>query len=822
MRRRTFLTSVATIAASNFALPASTKATPGLLSLRPFDWRDALNRTNVAQLAISQDTGKIALQVTQPLSAGGPFAEAPWARPNLDLRGAIWLLSESLGSPRCLISRGNGVWAPSFSPDGRSLAALTLAGPGKVGIVIWDLERDEYRHFLDHNVEIYFAAFRSASSAYAAVAPYPIPHRYLWLDSKSILFVDHGQIPQQFFLSHTDLSYTLQALRNRTLRGQSSVRVWGPQSQTCGKMAKLVKLDCTTGRVETLYNGDVRGVSVSPDLRSAALLTAVGVMQPVPNARIDAPLDSDGMGDPMVRLNLALVDIVHGGKSEVIKGVTAVGDVGPQRLPVWSEDGDRFAVPVRTVYSDKWSTGNDYAWEVVRNTGHANEWRASSALDAELLSVMLTTEGINNEAAIDQRPAEARPSQYADWWHRSAGVWRCSPTEALLWNAPSLTVIGSKNVVKIPGRFSSVWPPVSNDVRAVALAVHDNQTVLINTLERECHSEVLQARPEWSPLGVRLNDAGVIYQNNSSSGTYLKLVRPRKRPCTSALTFNTYFRNIARPHDAMLACRFPDGTFRKGLLQLPIGHERGDRHPVIVYAYPNFSPSLHSSVARINSETSVVFPIQYLLANGFAFFHAPFPISGENSRNPMRSAAEAVLPWLDVLDRQTVVIPGEYGCWGHSNAGYVALALEALTNRFKAIVACSTFPEIGFSDLHSNAFVVALNCGGSVVQSWRAQTEAPEVPYAPQPVLSWKNPAEYIHNDPLFNLKRASTPILLIVGEFDESPRETEETYSILHARGVPVELAYYWGEGHVFSSPGNIRDSWIRTYRFFKKYLQT
>jgi dipeptidyl aminopeptidase/acylaminoacyl peptidase len=48
-----------------------------------------------------------------------------------------------------------------------------------------------------------------------------------------------------------------------------------------------------------------------------------------------------------------------------------------------------------------------------------------------------------------------------------------------------------------------------------------------------------------------------------------------------------------------------------------------------------------------------------------------------------------------------------------------------------------------------------------------------------------------------------------------------EEVYSTLYGRGVPVELAYYWGEDHVFASPGNMHDSWLRTERFFKKYLR-
>jgi dipeptidyl aminopeptidase/acylaminoacyl peptidase len=48
-----------------------------------------------------------------------------------------------------------------------------------------------------------------------------------------------------------------------------------------------------------------------------------------------------------------------------------------------------------------------------------------------------------------------------------------------------------------------------------------------------------------------------------------------------------------------------------------------------------------------------------------------------------------------------------------------------------------------------------------------------------------------------------------------------ESVFSILEGRGIPVELAYYWGEGHLISSPGNLRDMWQRTERFYRKYLK-
>jgi dipeptidyl aminopeptidase/acylaminoacyl peptidase len=188
-------------------------------------------------------------------------------------------------------------------------------------------------------------------------------------------------------------------------------------------------------------------------------------------------------------------------------------------------------------------------------------------------------------------------------------------------------------------------------------------------------------------LGFRSSDATAIYVDDTNTGTFLRMTKPGAAPRTSVLSFNTYFREVSQPKRTMLSRKFDDGTLRLAELQLPVGHKPGMRHPVIVYAYPNFQPSLHSSVSQANNDLSTIYPIQYLLSKGFAFCHVPFPISGRNSMKPMYAAAEAVTPWLDVLDRHGAISSGEYGFWGHSNAGFVALALEALTDRFKAEVA---------------------------------------------------------------------------------------------------------------------------------------
>ena len=524
----------------------------------------------------------------------------------------------------------------------------------------------------------------------------------------------------------------------------------------------------------------------------------------------------------MVSLKVVVLDLSDLGRAKDIPGVSEVGNVPPSRLPLWSVDSTRFAIPVRMTDSDRPSTGDDAVWEVAARARTARKWAASSALDAELVAALLTTEGLNTSRLILGRPQSMRPRDYAGAGQILGGAWRCGPGRVMFWESPSLTLIAAAETTPVAGRFASVQPPIVAGGSSKTIAVRgDGKTVVITERSGKiCRIDGVAVEPQWKLLAVNAATVSLVYKDDKAGGTDLMLAAPRARTRRSSLTFNTYFGGVLRPKRRLLAQSFPDGSVRHGVLQLPVGHRCGARHPVIIWAYPNWKPSLNDSLTLGNSFTSVIYPVQYLLTKGFAFFHAPFPIQGNLSDYPMKAAVNAVRPWLDVLDRQPEMLPGEYGFFGHSDAGYVGLALEALTQRFKAIVAWDTFPEIGFDNLHSSANDVALNCAANLIQSSRKYYEDPTQPYTPRPSPPWKNPGRYIRNEPLFNLSGASTPLLLVEGEFDVDPREMEEVFSILYGQGIPVELAYYWGEGHVFRSPGNIHDSWLRTEKFFKRYL--
>jgi dipeptidyl aminopeptidase/acylaminoacyl peptidase len=62
---------------------------------------------------------------------------------------------------------------------------------------------------------------------------------------------------------------------------------------------------------------------------------------------------------------------------------------------------------------------------------------------------------------------------------------------------------------------------------------------------------------------------------------------------------------------------------------------------------------------------------------------------------------------------------------------------------------------------------------------------------------------------------------MLIHGEQDSVPyTEAERMFMALQRLGRDAILLRYAGEGHVFASPANIRDSWQRTLDFLDAHL--
>jgi dipeptidyl aminopeptidase/acylaminoacyl peptidase len=242
----------------------------------------------------------------------------------------------------------------------------------------------------------------------------------------------------------------------------------------------------------------------------------------------------------------------------------------------------------------------------------------------------------------------------------------------------------------------------------------------------------------------------------------------------------------------------PDGLEIDGYLLTPPGE---GPHPLILWVHGGPVWSYQESFPRPS--------LAWLVSRGYAIL-LPNP-RGSTGRG--RAFLEAVigdmggadagddLAGVDAMVERGVADPDRIGVTGGSYGGFMACWLPIVDQRFKASVAVS--PVTDFYSQHWNSNIGAWDAwflGG------RPEDGA----------------AHYRERSPVFLADRVVTPTLLTAGTEDRCtpPGQAMEFYRALRARGVPVEVAIYPGEGHgVRKLPASI-DLVARTTAWFERFM--
>jgi dipeptidyl aminopeptidase/acylaminoacyl peptidase len=113
--------------------------------------------------------------------------------------------------------------------------------------------------------------------------------------------------------------------------------------------------------------------------------------------------------------------------------------------------------------------------------------------------------------------------------------------------------------------------------------------------------------------------------------------------------------------------------------------------------------------------------------------------------------------------------------------------------------------------------VVALLAAGDLFQAALAESGQTRMGEPP-----WRDLWRYIRNSPVYYADRVQTPLMIIQGDLDYVPmQQGEEFFTALYRQGKEAKFVRYWGEGHVISSPANIRDMWQRIFTWFDGHLK-
>ncbi len=302
------------------------------------------------------------------------------------------------------------------------------------------------------------------------------------------------------------------------------------------------------------------------------------------------------------------------------------------------------------------------------------------------------------------------------------------------------------------------------------------------------------------------------------TGARLWTSKPAFEEHMSVLETNTWLSEIAEGEVRRIDYRGLDGNDLKGWLVLPVDYEPGTRCPLVTEVYPGRLRQGHATEEDPLAAGHHAHSVQLLPARGYAVLLPSMPLKpyGEPS-DPYFELTKGVLPAVDKVIELGIADPDRLGVMGQSYGGYGTYGLITQTHRFKAAVALA-----GFADLASlyGQFDARFRYGEYPHESLfrMALAESGQTRMGGPP---WKDAARYLRNSPLSYAERAETPVLIIQGDMDYVPlQQGEQFFGALYRQGRRARFVRYWGEGHVFQSPANIRDMWERIYAWFDEFL--
>lgn len=197
---------------------------------------------------------------------------------------------------------------------------------------------------------------------------------------------------------------------------------------------------------------------------------------------------------------------------------------------------------------------------------------------------------------------------------------------------------------------------------------------------------------------------------------------------------------------------------------------------------------------------------------GYAVLIVSLPLA-PGERRPAAGIADRILVAVDAAGDLGLVDPDRVALIGHSFGGYGVLSAVTQSDRFRAVIASNGYPDLSLSLQLPPFFRVAPEEGVPVGQmiGWGETGQASIGDFAAEP-------GAYVEASPLYQAEAIRTPALLIESDLDNQRMST--LFSALYRRNREAGLLTYFGEGHTYASPGNLRDLHARILDWLARYL--
>lgn len=248
-----------------------------------------------------------------------------------------------------------------------------------------------------------------------------------------------------------------------------------------------------------------------------------------------------------------------------------------------------------------------------------------------------------------------------------------------------------------------------------------------------------------------------------------------------------------------------DGEELDGVLITPDNYEEGERIPVLVYFYEQFSQRLHHFNEQvINHRPS--FP--YYVSNGYAVF---LPDVRYDVGIPGYSATRSIVPGVTKLIDMGIADPDAIALHGHSWSGYQAAHMATQTHIFAAVIAGA--PVSNMTSAYSG-----IRWGTGLARQFQYEQTQSRIGGS-----LWEMRERYIENSPVFYADRIRTPMLIMFGDEDEAvPWEQGiELYLAMRRLHKDVIFLQYRGEPHHPQEYANKLDYFLRMKEYLDHHLK-
>ncbi|PQA87173.1 hypothetical protein CW354_14130 [Marinicaulis flavus] len=325
-----------------------------------------------------------------------------------------------------------------------------------------------------------------------------------------------------------------------------------------------------------------------------------------------------------------------------------------------------------------------------------------------------------------------------------------------------------------------------------------------------------------APMAGSLAAGAVLFDVEEGSVSRLLVARAedQRRPHTIA-SVNTHLAEVDLGAWKTVSYEIddPQGILPSHVVEscvlLPPGYD-GEVLPAIVNVYPGVEPSCTSEPPKISYPDPYS---PYLWAGkGYAYARLATPRQLIRTNDgPIAGLDEVIEAGANALVKAGITAPERMVLDGSSQGGVSALYVAAHSNRFKGVIARNSWADF-FSHYFGAQGIARYEYGEEYFNTSALRYDSisgSDFGIGRQP---FEDPEVYYKNSPVFLAPQIDMPVLLIHSDMDFFDiSQFDEMFGALKRSGKDVRYVRYWGEGHLLSSPANIRDMWERTDAFLK-----